>query len=188
MELKAVDQVVASISLAPLSPSHRAGLSEAAREGDLWRWWPRGDMSADFDTHFDWQQGEVDAGRWIIHTVFDNDRIVGQTCYLAIRPEHRGVEIGGTWYRQSAQGSRVNPACKYMLLDNAFACEAERVELKTDANNARSRAAIEKMGATFEGVFRRHMLYPDGRWRDTAWYSVIREDWPRVAGELQRRL
>ena len=98
------------------------------------------------------------------------------------------VEIGGTWYARAAQGTRVNPAAKRLLLRHAFACGAERVELKTDARNARSRAAILKLGATFEGVFRHHMRRPDGSWRDTAWYSILREEWPAVEASLNLRL
>ncbi len=113
---------------------------------------------------------------------------IGQTCYLAIAPEHARVEIGGTWYAPAAQGSRVNPACKLLMLGHAFACGAERVELKTDALNARSRAAMLKMGAQFEGVHRHHMRRPDGTWRDTAWFSVLRAEWPGVKAGLEARL
>jgi RimJ/RimL family protein N-acetyltransferase len=115
-------------------------------------------------------------------------KIVGQTCYLAIAPEHDRVEVGGTWYAPHAQASHINPACKLLMLGHAFACGAERVELKTDALNLRSRNAMLKMGATFEGIHRRHMRRRDGTRRDTAWYSVIREDWPTVKAGLEARL
>ena len=82
----------------------------------------------------------------------------------------------------------MNPASKLLLFGHAFACGAERVEQKTDARNAPSRAAMEKSGATFEGIHRRHMRHADGSWRDTAWYAVIREDWPRVKAGLEARL
>jgi N-acetyltransferase len=142
-----------------------------------------------WDENFDWMLSEQEAGRWLLHTVRDGDgQIVGQTCYLAMRPEHKGVEIGGTWYAPSVHGTKVNPACKLMLLEHAFACGAGRVELKTNANNARSRAAILKMGAQFEGVHRRHILLYDGSWRDTAWFSVIAEEWPDVKARLEARL
>jgi RimJ/RimL family protein N-acetyltransferase len=74
------------------------------------------------------------------------------------------------------------------LLQQAFSCGAERVELKTDARNSRSRAAILKLGASFEGIFRRHFLMPDGHWRDTAWFSILRQEWPRVKAGLEARL
>lgn len=155
-----------------------------------WTHWPRDVPGAGWDATVDWQLAEQAAGRWMLHAVFvaGADAPVGQSCYLAIRPEHAGVEIGGTWYAPAVRGTAVNPAAKLLLLDHAFACGAERVELKTDARNARSRAALEKLGATFEGVHRRHMRRPDGGWRDTAWYAVIREDWPGVRAGLEARL
>ncbi|HYD87212.1 MAG TPA: GNAT family protein [Vitreimonas sp.] len=114
--------------------------------------------------------------------------IVGQSCYLTIRPRDAGVEIGGTWYVRAAQGTAINPAAKLALLDHAFACGIERVEFKTDALNAQSRAALTKLGATFEGVHRRHMRRPNGTWRDSAYFSIIREDWPHVRANLEARL
>ena len=178
------------VRLAPLCADHREALRAHAADPAIWRWWPR--AMSDWDEAFDWQMNEHAEGRWILHTVFQGadsaERAVGQTCYLAIAPEHARVEIGGTWYAPEAQGSAVNPACKLLMLGHAFACGAERVELKTDALNARSRAAMLKMGAQFEGVHRHHMRRPDGTWRDTAWFSVLREEWPGVKAGLEARL
>ncbi|MFY7761640.1 GNAT family N-acetyltransferase [Aquidulcibacter sp.] len=177
------------VSLTPLVEADREALRAAASDPALFRYWPR-DMAADkWDQNFDWMLQEQAAGRWLFHTVKAGDgRIVGQTCYLAIRPEHKGVEIGGTWYVADVHGTQVNPTCKLVLLENAFACGAERVELKTDARNSRSRAAILKLGASFEGIFRRHLLLPDGQWRDTAWFSILRDEWPKVKTGLEARL
>jgi N-acetyltransferase len=116
------------------------------------------------------------------------ERIVGQSCYLTIRERDAGVEIGGTWYMREAQGTAVNPAAKLALLDNAFAQGAERVEFKTDALNAQSRAALTKLGAIFEGLHRRHMKRPNGAWRDSAYFSIVREEWPEVRAKLEARL
>jgi RimJ/RimL family protein N-acetyltransferase len=115
-------------------------------------------------------------------------QIIGQSCYLTIRPRDAGVEIGGTWYVRGAQGATVNPAAKLALLDNAFAQGAERVEFKTDALNAQSRAALTKLGATLEGIHRRHMLRSNGTWRDSAYFSIVREEWPDVRAKLEARL
>ncbi|MBU6372914.1 MAG: GNAT family N-acetyltransferase [Alphaproteobacteria bacterium] len=181
---------VAGVRLHPIDPTHREGLRAAAADPAIWRWWPRppAHAPAAWDQEFDWWLSQHAAGLAISHTVEAEGRLVGQTSYLNIRPDHAGVEIGATWYAPDVQGGRVNPACKLALLDAAFAAGAERVELKTDALNAKSRAAILKMGATFEGIHRRHMLRPDGTYRDTAWFSVIREDWPAVKIGLERRL
>jgi RimJ/RimL family protein N-acetyltransferase len=189
MKLAPVTAHLHDVSLAPLTEADRKEMQPAAADPALFRYWPR-DMAADkWNENFDWMLQEQAAGRWLFHTVrASSGQILGQTCYLAIRPEHKGVEIGGTWYVASAHGTQVNPACKLALLDNAFACGAERVELKTDARNARSRAAILKLGASFEGIFRRHLLLPDGHWRDTAWFSILRDEWPTVKEGLEARL
>ena len=176
-------------SLSPLADDDREPLRLIARNPAIWTHWPRDMAEAKWDDNFDWMLQEQIAERWLFHTVRDGmGAVLGQTCYLAIRPEHRGVEIGGTWYCPSVQGTRVNPACKLTMLAHAFACGAQRVELKTHALNARSRAAMLKMGATFEGIHRRHMLLHDGSWRDTAWYSVLAEEWPSVKAGLLARL
>jgi N-acetyltransferase len=189
MHLTHVTATTPFARLTPLSPQDREPLRAIASDPAIWTHWPRDMAHEKWDENFDWMLGEQDAGRWLLHTVRDEDgSVVGQTCYLAIRPEHKGVEIGGTWYVPSVHGTKINPACKLMLLDHAFACGAQRVELKTHANNARSRAAMLKMGATFEGVHRCHMLLHDGTWRDTAWYSVLADEWTRMKAGLEARL
>jgi N-acetyltransferase len=189
MDLRHATLANAFVRLEPLIEAHRAPLREAAGDTGTWAHWPRDVIGDGWDATFDWQLDEQTAGRWLLHTVFLPDgRAIGQSCYLALRPEHRGVEIGGTWYAPEARGGAVNPACKHLLLGHAFACGAERVELKTDSENARSRAAMQKMGATFEGVHRHHMRRPNGTWRDTAWFSVLAEEWPRVKAGLEARL
>ncbi len=178
------------VRLEPLTEAHREPLRGPAMADPLtWRHWPRDMVGAGWDNQFDWELGEQATGRWMLYAVIAPDgRAVGQSCYLSIRPEHSGVEIGGTWYGPDARGGTTNPASKLLLLGHAFACGAERVELKTDSENLRSRAAMVKMGATFEGVHRHHMRRPDGSWRDTAWYAVLREDWPQVREGLEARL
>lgn len=180
----------AHVRLEPLAEGHRASLrAPAMADPETWRWWPRDMIGEGWDAQFDWQLAEQSAGRWMLLAVIaPGGAAVGQSCYLNLRAEHACVEIGGTWYAPTARGTAINPAAKRLLLGHAFACGAERVELKTDALNAASRAAMTKMGATFEGVHRRHMRRPDGTWRDTAWFSVIREEWPQVRDGLDARL
>src|SRR5262249_28365642 len=111
----------------------------------------------------------------------ETGRAIGMTCYLDIRPQHRGLEIGLTWLAKAYQRSLVNPECKYMLFRHAFEeQQALRVQLKTDLRNVQSQRAIEKLGAVREGVLRTHMIRPDGYVRDTVMYSVIAEEWPQV--------
>jgi len=188
MKLTAIPLENAHVRLEPLVEAHREGGRTAASDPAIWKHWPR-DMASDgWDKSFDRQLGEQADGSWMIFTVIDRGKIVGQTCYLAIAPEHNRVEVGGTWYNPAAQATHINPASKLLMLGHAFACGAERVELKTDALNTRSRAAMLKIGAQFEGIHRRHMRRYNGTYRDTAWYSVIREDWPDVQAGLETRL
>ena len=99
------------------------------------------------------------------------------------------VEIGSTWYTASAQGTGVNADCKLAMFTYAFdVWGVLRVTLKTDARNRRSRAAIEALGAVFEGVRRAHVPAVDGTIRDTAFYSVIADEWPAVRTRLRQRL
>ncbi|MDQ5980289.1 MAG: N-acetyltransferase [Verrucomicrobiota bacterium] len=124
-------------------------------------------------------------------TVRRNDnRVVGTTRFIDIRRPHRGLEIGWTWITPEAQRTALNTEAKFLMLRQAFeAWGALRVQLKTDANNAQSRSAIQRIGAKFEGVLRKQMLRPhDGYERDTAMFSIIREEWPAAKAALESKL
>jgi len=119
---------------------------------------------------------------------FDGE-IVGHTSFLNDRPADRSVEIGHTWLNPRAWGTAANAEAKYLLMRHAFEDEGYlRVEFKTDAANERSRPALEKIGATFEGIHRKHMLVRGGERRDSAWYAVIDDDWADVKASLERAL
>jgi RimJ/RimL family protein N-acetyltransferase len=114
---------------------------------------------------------------------------IGTTSYLDIRPEHLGLEIGMTWIAAPHQRTKVNPECKFLLLRHAFeVLGCQRVQIKTDGRNVQSQGAIEKLGATKEGVLRRHGQMRDGYMRDTVMYSILPEEWPIVAAALRARL
>lgn len=177
------------VRLEPFEERHLEPLSAlAAAEPDLFRHMPFPIMKLGYGAWFDLLRKDQAEGRSIPHAIFADGQAVGQSCYLNIRPRDAGVEIGSTWYVRAAQGGFVNPTAKLLLLGNAFEQGAERVELKTDALNEHSRGAMLKMGAVFEGVHRKHMRRADGTLRDTAWYSVLREEWPKVRDELEVRL
>ena len=115
--------------------------------------------------------------------------MLGSTRYLALRPEHRSLEIGWTWLTPEAWGTGANIEAKLLMLGDAFErLGCLRVELKTDARNERSRGAMAALPAQFEGVHRKQMLVRDGLRRDSAWYSVIDDEWPEVRANLLRRL
>lgn len=116
-------------------------------------------------------------------------RPVGCSSFFDVREAHRGLEIGFTWIGARWRGTYVNPEMKLLMLAHAFdELGAARVQLKCDARNAQSRAAILKLGAQFEGVLRQHAIMPDGFVRDTAMYSITRGEWPTVRERLRDRL
>jgi N-acetyltransferase len=208
MELAARTLENAYVRLEPLEERHRAEMIAAAEaDPTIFRHMPYPVESQGFAPTFDWLLNERAEGRWIPHVVIATPppragevasegrgklqtgrTLVGQSCYLSIRERDAGVEIGGTWYVREAQGTAINPGAKLALLDNAFACGAERVEFKTDALNAQSRAALTKLGATFEGIHRRHMKRVNGTWRDSAYFSIVRDEWADVRARLEARL
>ena len=114
--------------------------------------------------------------------------VVGTSSLYEIRPEHRRCEIGATFYRPDARGGVANPSCKRLMLAAAFDAGMVRVEILTDALNVRSRSAIEKLGARFEGVLGNHKITWTGRVRDTALYAVLDRDWPDVRARLDARI
>ena len=144
--------------------------------------------------HFDrfWTSAlrDMQAGTKVAYAVrrLSDGVVVGTSSLYEIRPEHRRCEIGATFYRPDARGGVVNPACKRLMLEHAFASGIVRVEILTDATNARSRAAITKLGAGFEGVLGNHKITWTGRVRDTALYAVLDRDWPDVRSRLDARL
>src|SRR6478736_5325598 len=117
-------------------------------------------------------------------------RVVGSTRFIDIRRPHRGLEIGWTWITPEAQRTAINTEAKYLMLKQAFeGWGALRVQLKTDANNAKSRAAILRIGATFEGVLRKQLLRAhDGYQRDSAMFSITDTEWPAAKAKLEAML
>jgi RimJ/RimL family protein N-acetyltransferase len=119
----------------------------------------------------------------------DGSRVVGSTRFGSIVPEHRRVEIGWTWISPRWQRTAVNTEAKYLMLRHAFeGWGCRRVELKTNALNARSRAAMLRVGAREEGTLRKHMINADGSARDSVYFSVIDDEWPQVRARLEGML
>ena len=179
------------VRLEPLEARHAEGLWEASRDPRTWRWLSIAQPStrAELDAWVDGALSAAEAGSEIPLATVSRERVVGSTRFLALRPEHGSVEIGWTWLHPDVWGTGVNVEAKLLMLGHAFETwGCRRVELKTDARNDRSRAAMEAMGATFEGIHRKHMLVRDGENRDSAWYSVLDEEWPAVERGLTGRL
>jgi RimJ/RimL family protein N-acetyltransferase len=183
--------IASPVRLEPLTEAHRAGLRSAANHAEIWDHMPIAAAGDGFDAWFDHSLELALTGReavWAVRTTADGT-LVGSTRYLAIEPDHRRLEIGHTWYAPQVWGGRVNPACKLALLRYAFETLGfNRVELKTDNRNLRSQAAIAKLGAAREGVFRAHMVRRDGTLRDSVYFSIVRDEWTDVRDRLAARL
>jgi RimJ/RimL family protein N-acetyltransferase len=143
--------------------------------------------AASIDAWFERLMEEKAVGRAFPYTVFDADgRVSGTTRYLRMSAAHRRLEIGGTIYARRVQRTALNTEAKFLLLRQAFeAMGCNVVQLRTDVLNARSRAAIERLGATRDGTLRAHMVMTDGRVRDTAVYSIVAGEWPAVRARLE---
>lgn len=190
MHLIAQNMTGRFVQLEPLAEAHREGLRVAANDPSIWTYFPVNGSGKDFDALFNGVRRMHESGAYISFAVrrLADNALVGTTWFLEIVPAHKRVEIGGTWYAKAAQAGAVNPECKLLLLSHAFEAGANRVELKTDARNARSRAAIAKLGAKQEAIHRAHMVVRDGHVRDTVYFSIIRSEWPGVRAGLEARL
>jgi len=151
-------------------------------------------VSTAYGEHFDpWWDGFIarfEAGRDTPYAVrrLKDGRIVGTSSLHDLFPQHRRVELGSTFFHPDARGGAVNPASKRLLLQHAFDSGIVRVEIITDGINARSQAAIAKLGAVREGVLRRHKITHTGRVRDTVMFAITDQDWPDVRARLDARL
>jgi RimJ/RimL family protein N-acetyltransferase len=177
--------------LKPLAQDHCEGLTEAVKDGELWKLWytliPRAeDMSKEIDRRLGLQA----AGSMLPWTVFDADgKIAGMTTYMNVDAPNRRVEIGSTWYATRVQRSALNTQCKMLLLDHAFeklGCIA--VEFRTHFFNHQSRRGIERLGAKLDGILRSHQIASNGTLRDTVVYSIIAGEWPTVKAHLTYQL
>jgi N-acetyltransferase len=181
------------VVLEPIAVEHGPGLFEAGADPEVWRWMPV-HATASWAAFEAWLADAIERTRAGLEVAFATvDRVTGRpiggTRFLALRPEHRGLEIGWTWLERQAWGGGANVEAKLLMLEHAFEHHGcMRVELKTDARNERSRRAIEALPARFEGVFRKHMLVQGGDVRDSAYYSIVDDEWPAVRANLEARL
>lgn len=180
------------VLLEPLSVDHVPALAALASDEEIWRYLP-----VSLPTEDD-LRGIVEdalrnraAGTELPFVIVEraSGMPIGSTRVMDIRLEHRGVEIGWTWLGRAYWRSPINSECKYLLLRHLFeVVGCVRVALKTDMLNVRSQAAIERLGATREGVLRRHMIVQGGRYRDTVYYSILDDEWPSIKERLEDQL
>jgi len=185
------------VTLEPLAEEHRDGLWEAAQSDEIWIWLTKLNKSReDFDAWFDATlatnaagEGQPsETGAFAVRRNADG-ALVGSSRYMNVRRWDRVVEVGWTWFNPSVWRTGINVETKLLIFTRAFeTLGCVRVELKTDARNDRSRGAMTRLPAHFEGIMRKHMIVPGVGQRDTAYFSVIDEEWPTVRAALQARL
>jgi RimJ/RimL family protein N-acetyltransferase len=180
------------VCLRPLSSSDTEALVEAANDGELWNSTvtvvpTRATIESYIAAALAAQARGTELPFVIVRT--SSGRIVGTTRYYNIEPAHRRVEIGYTWLAASAQRTSVNTEAKLLLLGHAFEIlQAVRVGFVTDVLNQQSRTAILRLGAKQEGILRNHMIMPNGRQRDSVYFSIIRSEWPEIKSGLELKL
>lgn len=181
------------VRLEPLGEEHISGLAAIGMGQDFWKYMLYGEMKTEADfRHFVMdllarEQKGTDLPFVVVHLA--TGRVAGATRYLNILPNDRGLEVGGTWYGLDFQRTAVNTESKYLLLTHAFeTLKCIRVQIKTDSLNTRSQAAIERIGAVKEGVLRNHMILPDGRIRNSVFYSILDTEWNGVKKKLEEML
>ncbi len=193
MNIEPVTLVGQVVRLEPLGEHHVLDLAAVGLDENIWKHMLYGNintvekMRAFVLDLLDRQIRGTDLPFAVIYQA--EGRAIGCTRYMEIRPAHRGLEIGGTWYGRAYQRTAVNTESKYLLLQHAFeTLKCIRVQLKTDILNVRSQRAIERLGAIREGVFRHHLIRPDGSIRDSVYYSIVDTEWPFVKARLEEML
>ena len=180
------------VRLEPLAKAHLAGLAQVGLDEELWRWIPVPvrtveEMAAYIEMALQEQERGVSLPFVLMEKA--TGRAIGSTRYGNIDRTHHRVEIGWTWVGREWQRTAINTQAKYLLLKHAFeTLGCIRVELKTDSLNERSRAAILRIGAKEEGIFRNHMITASGRIRHSAYFSIVDSEWPAVKARLETML
>ena len=178
------------VRLEPIGLQHSENLYDVGRDEVIWRYLPR-PAFLDLEDAKGWVRGclsLLEKGERVQFAVVlpESSQAIGSTGYLDIDRPNRALEIGMTWYGVNYQRSFVNTECKHLLLKHAFEdLGARRVCLKTDSRNERSQRAIERIGGVREGVLRNHRITWDGLNRDSVYYSIIEEEWPKVRENLE---
>ena len=176
------------VRLEPLGLIHAQGLYNRGRVEADWTHLPRSCFVDLADTRH-WIDEALGAVGQLPFAIVEKakGRVIGSTRYLNIRPEHRSLEIGWTWLGQNWQRTAINTETKLLLLSHAFEkLGCIRVEFKTDTRNERSQRALQRIGATKEGVLRNHMIVQDEFVRDSVYFSVISSEWLDVKERLER--
>jgi RimJ/RimL family protein N-acetyltransferase len=165
------------LRLEPLAQSHRDGLKAACAEDlDIWSIYSTSYLPEHFDRSFDLL---LSRPNWACFAIFSGEALVGMSCYIGIDRERGVLEIGNTYYVPRLRGTGFNRRVKRLMLDRAYAESFRRVEFRVDSRNARSQAALRKLGAMREGVLRADRITWTGHVRDTVLFSMLAQEWPQ---------
>lgn len=190
MRLEPVTLIGSVVRLIPLRLDHVDALAAVGLDEALWRWQPAPIASTDaMHAYVAAALGDQEQGSVLPFAIVDksSDRIIGSTRYMDIAMAHRRLEIGGTWITSTHQRSGANTDAKRLLLSHAFDTLAvQRVVFKTETLNEQSRQAIQRIGATQEGIFRKHSIATSGRARDMVYFSILDSEWPIVKANLAK--
>ncbi|WP_407673314.1 GNAT family N-acetyltransferase [Paenibacillus silvisoli] len=185
MDIKPITLTGTNVELVPMEEKHAQGLFEAGSFPEIWEI-TQGKMGAlsDAEAYVKKAMNQPDALPFVIADRVTG-RILGSTRFFDISTADKGLEIGSTWLTPSVWRTSINTECKFLLLRHCFETLGTiRVQLKTDLRNVRSQRAIERLGATKEGVLRNHKILPNGIVRDSVYYSVLDREWPAVKERL----
>ena len=193
MRVEPVTLAGTHVCLEPLSlERHWEGLRTVGLDPELWRWTvTKVESAEDLRRYCEAALEEQAAGRALPFATLEraSGRVVGSTRFGAIAVQHRRVEIGWTWIGRPWQRTAINTEAKYLMLGHAFEVwGCQRVELKTDVRNTRSRQALLRIGCREEGTFRKHMITERGAPRDSVYYSIVDDEWPAVKAGLEELL
>jgi N-acetyltransferase len=190
--LNKVELATKTIKLEPLSLSHLNGLTEAVKDGELWKlWYTSAPEPQDVYNYIEKALDEFEKDKslpFAIISLADN-RIVGTTRYMNADSKNKRLEIGTTWYAKSFQRTGTNTHCKFLLLEYAFEkLKCIAVEFRTHSHNMPSRTAIERLGAKQDGIIRNHILDRNGNLRDTIVFSILNSEWLTVKKSLEYKM
>ncbi|WP_269714569.1 GNAT family N-acetyltransferase [Caulobacter sp. NIBR2454] len=191
MHLRATPLEGRYVRLEPVTPELRDELRGAVDcDPEAWEIMSTNGCGEGFDDWWGALQAETDRGERIAYAIrrLEDGKVVGTSSYLNMRPAHSGLEVGATFLHPDARSGPVNPEVKRLMLTHAFEAGAIRIEFMVDVRNARSQAAVLKLGASKEGVLRNHKITWTGHVRDTAVFSITDYDWPGVKQRLDFRL
>jgi RimJ/RimL family protein N-acetyltransferase len=167
-----------NVHLMPFNDDYIEPLRAAyEQDQEIWDIYPQCMIGDHFEAGFDAFYKHYLIGDWVGFAIFDREELVGLTNYINLDSTNGGLEIGGTYIAPSVRGTGFNRTMKKLMIEHAFDCGYRRIELRVDARNKRSQAAVLKLGAQYEGTLRKHKITWTGHIRDTMVFSLFEDEW-----------